>query len=69
MTRPMQRTVEWFVTAIRGFRDGTQVRSPRRPNACQAPSLSLPRQLFDRVAIAGPYRRTNGADGLTSLCN
>jgi hypothetical protein len=69
MTRPMQRTVEWFVTAIRGFRDGTQRRCPRRPNARQALSLSFPRQLLDRGAIAALHRRTNGVDGLTTLCD
>jgi hypothetical protein len=69
MTRPMQRTVEWFVTAIRGYRDGTRLRPPRRPKARQALSLSLPRQMLDGGAIAAPHRRSNGADGLTTLCN
>jgi hypothetical protein len=69
MTRPMQWTVEWFVTAIRGYRDGTQLRPPRQPNARQALSLSLPRQMLDRGAISARYRRFNGADGLTTLCN
>lgn len=51
MTRPMQWTVEWFVTAIRGFCDGAQMRSEQRPNARQALSLSLLRRLLDRVQL------------------
>jgi hypothetical protein len=51
MTRPMHWTVEWFVTAIRGFCDGAQMRSQRRPNARQALSLSLLRRLLDRVQL------------------
>jgi len=69
MTRPMQWTVEWFVTAIRGFCDGAQMRSQRRPIARQALSLSLLRGLLDRGATSALRRRSYGGDGLTTLCN
>ncbi|QQO54031.1 MAG: hypothetical protein N838_12410 [Thiohalocapsa sp. PB-PSB1] len=69
MTRSGHRAVKRFVTVIRGFRDVAQPRSARRPNARQALPFSFLRRLLDRGAAPAFPRRTNGADGLTTLCN
>lgn len=69
MTRSNYRTVERFATVIRGFRDGAHSSSTRRPYTRQALPLSRMRRLLDRGAAPAPLRRTDGADGLTTLCN
>ena len=69
MIRSEQTMVEGFVTVIRGFRVGAQPRTARQPNARQALPLSSSRRLVDRGSASVPLRRTDGAEGLTTLCN
>jgi hypothetical protein len=69
MIRSEQTMVDGFVTVIRGSRVGAQARAARQPNARQALPLSSSRRLVDRGSASVPLRRTDGADGLTTLCN
>jgi len=69
MIRSAQTMVERFVTVNRGFRDVAQLRTTRQPNVRQALPLSSSRRLVDRGSASVPLRRTDGADGLTTLCN
>ena len=69
MIRSCQNRVERHVTVIRGFRGNAQSRAARQSNVRQALLLSRQGRFVHRGVAPVLLRRTDGAEGLTTLCN